>query len=152
MARIPKNDGDHSGPTSLVWYLEGEVTAFSFIFSTSSFLEGNWARISSDDENGVTGSRGGETRSDEQMNRTRRHRPVMLNWVAFSSCRRWSSSLSPPPSSEEEKAGGGSVVRGERGLHTVLQGFQERPKVTRIREHLITDAAGFIARPLRVDS
>lgn len=45
----------------------------------------------------------------------------MLNWVAFSSCNRWSSSLRPPPSSDdEEKAGGGSAARGDRGLHTVL--------------------------------
>src|SRR4029434_3281642 len=57
--------------------------------------------------------------------------PVMLNWVALSSCRRWSSSLSPPPSTEEEKAGGGgSGVRGERGLHTVLRdGEMERDRI-----------------------
>lgn len=62
--------------------------------------------------------------------------PVMLNWVAFSSCNRWSSSLRPPPSSEEEeKAGGGSVVRGDRGLHTVLRGPQGR-QTTLIRQRL----------------
>lgn len=74
--------------------LEEEVVPLSLTLSLSSFfVEGNWARISS----------------------------VMLNWVAFSSCNRWSNSLRPPPSSEEEeKAGGGSAVRGERGLHTVL--------------------------------
>lgn len=74
--------------------LEDEVAALSLILSLSSFLEdGNWARISS----------------------------VMLNWVALSSCSRWSSSLRPPPrSEEEEKAGGGSAARGDRGLHTVL--------------------------------
>lgn len=74
--------------------LEEEVVALSLILSLSSFLEeGNWAKISS----------------------------VILNWVALSSCNRWSNSLRPPPNSEEEeKAGGGSTVRGERGLHTVL--------------------------------
>lgn len=49
--------------------------------------------------------------------------PVMLNWVALSSCRRRSSSQSPAPSTplEEEKGGGApSLGLGERGLQTVL--------------------------------
>lgn len=58
--------------------------------------------------------------------------PVMLNWVAFSSCNRWSSSLRPPPSSdEEEKAGAGSTARGERGLHTVLHDSNQQQEDVR---------------------
>lgn len=77
------------------------------------------------------------------------HKPVMLNWVAFSSCSRWSSSLRPPPKSEEEeKAGGGSAVRGERGLHTVLW---ERPTTT-ITQHPPTNVPGFIMAPVELCS
>lgn len=55
--------------------------------------------------------------------------PVMLNCVAFSSCRRRSSSQSPAPSTplEEEKGGRApSLGLGERGLQTVLAQTDER--------------------------
>lgn len=67
---------------------------------------------------------------NEEYNIYRTHTPVMLNWVALSSCSRWSSSLRPPPNTDEdENAGGGSGERGERGLHTVLRDDTRR-KVT----------------------
>lgn len=117
-----------------VWHLE-DVVVFSLILSFSSFLDGNWAKISSDD---VKKKKKKKRRSNTNHFYRKMHKhsqagsPVMLNWVAFSSCNRWSSSLRPPPSSdEEEKAGGGSTARGERGLHTVLHDSSQQQEDVR---------------------